>query len=759
MFFVVTVALIGLIQYAIHELPHGKDSDPQSTHPPTVRRGFACLLARNETTSTSTASTSTGSSSSQVSQVSTTGIGDVSFVVFTPTPSTSSSISSSTNSSTSGSSSLIVSASSAAETDYVAEETTLTLSTTTIVSTESNLAASTASEDYVAPAVTTTITPVTYSTNQAAYVSTLVTVTLETTYGVDSVIGGETVFMSAPESDYVQTKKTTILITTTPSANLAQAEPTTVISTSFLQEGPLGAPVQSNAQPTDQTSASQNAITTTGVSGQSSTNVPSPDSAGSNLNKSTVLILRWDASQTFLGTYLPVLLAVLYRIFWAVIFNNSSLIEPFRQLVNETGSSAERAFFSFYQAQSNLLGPIPALLKRSWSLALVAAAYTVACFLPALASESVVVDTNWQCPDYLRNHTPGAKNPCRPRMAANVGILRALQGMLAFAALALLIMILLGLRYKTGLPANPSSIATVSSLMRHPALIEDLNEIPVNATPDEMKRILVGKRYRLAYYKAEHGGVEYGIVPLGGEVDVSTSARTGRGRYAPIDGASPFAESGHVSVRRLRLRDFILAFAVAGAFGVVLAYYLVGGENSFNRFFNSGSFGPRFILTGAGTVLSSMWKTVEQSKPMLSSHTHSIILADSIPRLHNNVTLPPPRPTPIKSLQHNPLHTPQHAHLLDPAHPPPRLLLRRSPHAHHSPRRTLEHRHQRRSVRSRADLVAISAFVVHLTSHPGPHAHCHRCRDCEEVLGACGAEEAGDVGCGDELFVREPDGG
>ncbi|KAK3613036.1 hypothetical protein LTR22_028337, partial [Elasticomyces elasticus] len=77
---------------------------------------------------------------------------------------------------------------------------------------------------------------------------------------------------------------------------------------------------------------------------------------------------------------------------------------------------------------------------------------------------------------------------------------------------------------------------------------------------------------------------------------------------------APFTAS---SVRALKAKathvgDCILALFTIGTFVVVLAYYLDTHDDGFNRFFNSNSFGPRFTLTSAGTILASRRKSVEQ---------------------------------------------------------------------------------------------------------------------------------------------------
>ena len=56
--------------------------------------------------------------------------------------------------------------------------------------------------------------------------------------------------------------------------------------------------------------------------------------------------------------------------------------------------------------------------------------------------------------------------------------------------------------------------------------------------------------------------------------------------------------------------------------GVVLAYHLDYRADSFNNFFNSGSFGPGFILTLAATVIATLWKRAEICEEMWENTLH-----------------------------------------------------------------------------------------------------------------------------------------
>lgn len=57
--------------------------------------------------------------------------------------------------------------------------------------------------------------------------------------------------------------------------------------------------------------------------------------------------------------------------------------------------------------------------------------------------------------------------------------------------------------------------------------------------------------------------------------------------------------------------------ALVALLGVIVAYYLDGSNSGFNRFFNSHTFGPGFILTSAAVVIDFHWKTLEREVRIL----------------------------------------------------------------------------------------------------------------------------------------------
>ncbi|KAK1823265.1 hypothetical protein LTR12_002338 [Friedmanniomyces endolithicus] len=690
--FVVTIALIGLLQYAVIELPHGtstrRDRLPGSS---AAKRDVPLLYARQASNSSGSAVTSASlpsiTSSSVTSAAITLTTAESAYLATDTTQTLSS-----TTAQAFTSNGFLVATSNyvstdATETVYQTSANTLfavsqsdyvNAGTTQTVSLKSTIASSVGQSNYVSTDATQTVQTIAYSAAPSQYVSTdaTKTITPSTSYTtvpsatvisvpvvsattlpsytviniaasgsgsstqvtswtqvVSAIIPGaasatpqvslttvpsKTVIMmpaTAGTGSTQVTSWTQVVSAVTLGASSQQLSFTTVPSYTVINipntSGPGSTFVTSWTQVVETIPLSGTAAATGGPSQATATPADNAASSEDTYGKgATILRYSWNTEQTFLGTYLAVLIAVIYRMFWTVINNNFNLIEPFRQLNESNGAVAERALFSFYQAQSTLLGPVPALLKRRWALALVGTTYLVTCVMPALGSEAIYVDTDWGCANPMEG-----PNPCQARMTADVTILRILQGLLAFAALALLLLISLLLLTKTGLPANPSSMATVASLMRNPALLDDLNEIPPDADAKNIRDALAGRRYKLDAYKTATGELGYGIVPAHGNGQDEQNHAPG---YSPLAGVAMGSRSHS---HRFRLTDLVLVLAVLSIFGVVLAYYFDGKHDGFNDYFSSNTFGPRFILTFAATIVASLWKTVEQSAVIVAPYT------------------------------------------------------------------------------------------------------------------------------------------
>ncbi|KAI9710402.1 MAG: hypothetical protein M1812_007438 [Candelaria pacifica] len=346
------------------------------------------------------------------------------------------------------------------------------------------------------------------------------------------------------------------------------------------------------------------------------------------------VILIYPMHKYFTGAYLPVMLAVLYRLLWTSVYATVKIMEPFYQLTQPDGALGKDSLTTYYQSSGFTPEPIQGYLRGHWVVLWSSLVYLAADLMAPLASETLFTDTKSGC-------TGGTgANPCFPRLSVDRLVARLMQGLLGgVAVLILVIMLILFRRKKTGVFADPSSIATVASLLNHEHVVEDFQKMDSSFTDDEMKKTLKEKRYRLAHYKAGDGAPRYGVVPV---YDVKwANARNYVAVHQPNTPTRKrsWLRSSHLL---LILRDSVFLLVLLGILGLVVAYYKAAGDTPFNVFMNSQSFGPRFIMTAVASIIGSQWKRLEREIRIVAPYK-ALFSSPSDPRstlLFRSTTLP-----------------------------------------------------------------------------------------------------------------------
>jgi hypothetical protein len=302
-------------------------------------------------------------------------------------------------------------------------------------------------------------------------------------------------------------------------------------------------------------------------------------------------IKQWPLWKAFEGGYIPLMFAVIFKLFWTSIYANIKLIEPFIQLSTPKGGFARNVFHTFYLSSNLTPYPLLALLKGRWLVFWTSLVYVVVSLLAPLAAECIFVDTNYGCP----NPNPAQPdNPCwPPKLSHDPTILRLLQALLSYVAVMTLVIMFMVLGSQTGVSSDPSSIAGITALVHHPDLLADFRELGSDASSKEIKSRLAGKRYHLGSYQRSDGVWRYGIVPLDPSPQVG-STYDSIPQPVPRKRRSPLVRSA---------MDLCFIFFILGVLGVVVAYFKDGSDSGFNRFFNSNSFGPRFFMASAHVIL------------------------------------------------------------------------------------------------------------------------------------------------------------
>jgi hypothetical protein len=343
---------------------------------------------------------------------------------------------------------------------------------------------------------------------------------------------------------------------------------------------------------TTQTSIST--IVTTDASGHITTIVnsyktvetlqPTPASTNStqdqNPDVQTVRI-TWPLWWVFITGYLPIILALLVKMFWTSVYANVKLIEPFIQLSKPDGARASEILHTFYFSSNLTPDPILAFFKGKWLIFWTSLVYFSVGLLAPFASEVLFLDIHYGC---------GTATCWPPRLSADGMIVRILQGLLSFIAIMALAIMAMMNWSTTGVYSKPSSIAAIAALLHHPETLDDFRHLEDNISSKDMKKELGDKRYQMGTYQQQDGIWRYGIVPA--SQTYSPGWTQIPLRQSPETTKITKQETHYTSA----ILDIGFVLFVLGLLGVVVAYFMDGSNSGFNRFFNSNQFGPRFFM-------------------------------------------------------------------------------------------------------------------------------------------------------------------
>jgi hypothetical protein len=331
--------------------------------------------------------------------------------------------------------------------------------------------------------------------------------------------------------------------------------------------------------------------------------VPSvmPGLEGPEVTPKTV-VLTWPIWKIFIGSYLPVLLAAILKMFWTPIHANAKIMQPFISMAWPEGAPAQKVFFSDYLSSS--LNPIQTIMEASWLTFSTTMNIGLIALLALLSSEAIYLDTNYDCP----NKDPTKENPCwPPRLSADPYVIRVLQALLSIVAAITFLAMWAAVRSPRPLYMDPSCFAGVASLMHHPAILHDLQSTEPDASLAEVKQEYPDRHYSLQHHNDADGQWRYSIVPIIAGDDCVQPTAAGS-----LSDQSCFQHniSDHADML-LRISTIIL---LLGLMGLTVAYFRDHSNSVFNNFFNSNAFGPRFILTTVATLASSAFMTMYQGE-------------------------------------------------------------------------------------------------------------------------------------------------
>lgn len=321
--------------------------------------------------------------------------------------------------------------------------------------------------------------------------------------------------------------------------------------------------------------------------------------------------------------YLPILLAVTIRLFWQVIFAAMRMMEPFYQLARPDGNTARHTLLAPYLAPDVTREVITMAFTGNFVMLFGFLINTALIIVTTLAGESMTIRATAFCQTELSDH-----QPCAPAPVIDSTILRVVEGALIAMGVFIIALILLQRRRTSGVYSNPSRISTMADLLGHPKLMNQLQNIPPDATAKEVAALLDGDRYKFDTYLDANNRSKYGVTKIPSHSPGHhTSPSIGSAQYHAVSNpavAQPYSPppSSGISLIWLLLPDVLLLLILFTLVALIGLYRWTDIDHPVSRFFNSRQFGPKLALTILGIAVASIWGKTERELKMLEPYRH-----------------------------------------------------------------------------------------------------------------------------------------
>lgn len=329
-----------------------------------------------------------------------------------------------------------------------------------------------------------------------------------------------------------------------------------------------------------------------------------------------------------IGAFVPTILAVLFSIPWHLLASAIKEIEPFYQLHSADGALAENSITLEYRASINIVATFTAIRKKHYLVWWSGLVSLIILVLAPLASETVFIGF---IGDGKCTATSG-RQACIPELSVYPVAARVVQGILAFVAVMTFALAIAILQRKSGVYANPLSIAGIATVFQDQRLIEDFRRLNADASSSKDIRLaLQGNRYGIGTYSEGVDNDSYGITIIHGNAEPVESLRTsslGGKNYALV---AVNATEDHTSPCKRRPSSSpwlhpatIIAFAlfISGLEALIIYYNRVGADTGFERFMDSEAFGVSFLFTAIGVIVKMYWNLIDDGKSTSFTFRH-----------------------------------------------------------------------------------------------------------------------------------------
>lgn len=385
----------------------------------------------------------------------------------------------------------------------------------------------------------------------------------------------------------------------------ADGKPTATVTTSML------VPVRTRVL----TDASGAATATVTEYPMPATQSPGPPTA--------VRVYYISEGEYFVGFFLPTLLAVVLTIPVRMVDLAAKQLQPWHALTHHRGALARDSLCLRTGGMHGLVSSVRSLAGGQALVFLTTLLLLAAVMLVPLSAEAVSLKLHGSCSklDF---------RGCAMTLGVFLGPARATIGLLGFMVVLSLVILFVLRRWRTGVAANPWSIAAVASLSTNPELRAVFSSLSTGRGEkidhQQLVAALEGKRFELGSFFNRYGVPDYGVVVHDADaalwkVDSESTLSLKPSQESDVAETRRKTEH-HLPFLMLSYTARAVCLVTITSIMVLILYYNnTGGDTAFERFMSTQNFGVRALFTLVGVGASFFWSCFFTSKSCYPAST------------------------------------------------------------------------------------------------------------------------------------------
>ena len=326
------------------------------------------------------------------------------------------------------------------------------------------------------------------------------------------------------------------------------------------------------------------------------------------------IISNW--RQWFLAAYVPTILAVVYAIPWVIVNQATKYIAPYYLLSKPGGAPAGSTITS---DPTSLWAPFKAIHQQQWASVVSSMNMWVSILITPLSPQAIGIHLNGDC-----DATTGG---CTGRLGIYIPVARAIQGLLILVAVLTLVLIAILWLKRAKLSSDPRSIAGLAIYLGDRTMRGDLASVQAASNDEELKSALRTYWYKLDTMVSPDGAPSTVLMRVGETSPPRLSTSRDKKGYSvcvsrsddlsspePADGGTIYLPGNLDFVATHRWWTLAFFVFLAALTTLIVVYRFTGGDNGFERFMDSQSFGVKFLFTSIGVLISFFWRRMFQGK-------------------------------------------------------------------------------------------------------------------------------------------------